>query len=127
VAALKQEFEQMPIAVKQQKLDLAILNRVRLVLYSALGDQVVPGILVRIDVHVVTCQDRFLMAVHVIRTRDLILLSDVIVQEFIAIKLIAKPLYKQNLKRILREIPQLSSQEREYVMAAFSRYLKGGL
>lgn len=39
----------------------------------------------------------------------------------------AKALYKEKLKQILKEIPQLSLQEREYVIAAFSRYLKGGL
>lgn len=37
------------------------------------------------------------------------------------------PLYKDKLEKLLREIPELSPQEREYVKALFSKVESGGI
>jgi len=36
-------------------------------------------------------------------------------------------IYKEKLEKLLREIPELSSQEKEYVKACFSKFLTGGI
>jgi hypothetical protein len=38
-----------------------------------------------------------------------------------------KTLYRDRLKKLLLEIPQLSPQEREYVKALFEKFMTGGI
>jgi hypothetical protein len=36
-------------------------------------------------------------------------------------------LYKEKLEKLLREIPELSLREKEYIEACFSKFLAGGI